>query len=54
MSLADVITKIAADVETLKNAPAPTVTVDQSAVLAAVADVKTDTAAIKADLTPTA
>lgn len=53
MSLADTINQIAADVAALKAAPAPTVTVDLTPALDAVAGVKSDTAAILADLTPT-
>ena len=53
MKIIELIEKIAADVEALKNAPAPTVTVDQSEVLTAVADVKSDTSFIKDQITPT-
>lgn len=53
MTLADDIATIKADVEALKNAPAPVATVDLSPVTTAVAAVKADTGAILADLTPT-
>lgn len=53
MSLADTINTIKADVEALRNAPAPVATVDLSPVTTALADVKADTTAIKAELTPT-
>lgn len=51
MSLADTINKIAADVEALKSAQGG---VDLTPVTTAIADVKADTTAIKAELTPTA
>lgn len=53
MTIADDIATIKADVEALKSAPAPTATVDLSPALTAIADVKADTGAIKAELTPT-
>lgn len=53
MTIADQINQIATDVAALKAAPAPIATVDLTPALDAVAGVKSDTAAILADLTPT-